>query len=358
MDLAQQFSRRARKTAESRNSGKRYGENELFVNSGSTLLNLALSDEVYGGWLTGHGVHLVGDSNTGKSMAAITALACAAHDPVFDDHELIDNDREQAREFDTEHLFGTKTKERIITPEWTETVEDWRNQLLKWLHGDKKFIYVMDSFDALSSRGEQEAVQAEMQGKKKGSMGAEKAKGSSQLWRMITGKLKKTSSMLILVSQTRENMNPQTYSAGMNKHFSGGQALRFYGNQRIFLAVVNQIKKKNRVIGVQVKVKVDRTRLTGKKREVEFPIYYDYGIDDIGSMVDFLTIQSKEDDGYWEQKKQTIDAKDLGIEATRSRLIKAIEKEGLEDELRKLTGELWHDIEDSLKLDRKRKFPS
>ena len=348
-DLAEQFKRKAK------SKEPVLKENEHFVGTGSTLLNLALSDRIDGGWVTGHMVHIVGDSNTGKSLEAMTILAEAAHDPWFDDYVLEDFDREASREFDVGKLFGKKTVRRMTKAPFMETVEEWEVHLHKLISKGVPFVHIIDSYDAIDCQAGMEAIEAKVKGtKEKGSYGTEKAKWASQAIRKLVGRLSTTKSLLVIVSQTRDNINAGTFAAA--RKYTGGNALTFYGHQRIWMAVKETLRSRKIPIGSNVAVKVDRTRVTGKKRVVEFPIYYDYGIDDIGSMVDFLTIQSKEDDGIWEKKKQTIVAEDLGIEATRAKLIEKVETEDLYDQLRKLTGEHWHNIEDSLKLGRKGKY--
>lgn len=349
--VAEQFKRKTDKSKE-----KEEKPIEHFVSTGSTLLNLALSDDINGGWVTGHMVHIIGDSNTGKSLEAMTILAEAAHDPFFNNYLLEDFDRESSREFDVQKLFGKKTKERITKAPFMETVEEWDTHLHILLDKEIPFVHVIDSYDAISCDADMKAIESMAKGKDpKGSYGTQKAKWASSAFRKIVGRLNKTGSLLVLVSQTRDNINAGTFAAA--RKYSGGSALTFYGHQRVWLAVKQTLKSKDRPIGSQVAVKVDRTRVTGKKRTVEFPIYYDYGIDDIGSMVDFLTINNEKDDGYWKKNKNTIVAEELGIEASRSKLIEKIENEGHYDKVRKLTGELWHDIEESLKLNRKPKYP-
>ena len=118
------------------------------------------------------------------------------------------------------------------------------------------------------------------------------------------------------------------------------------------MALAGKIKSKDRVIGSNVKVKVTKNKLTGKQRTVQFPIYYDYGADDLGSCIDFLV-----DEGYWLKKGDRILAKDLGMEGTRKKLIVDIEGEiGAAKRVYETAQVCWQDIEESLKLDRKPKY--
>jgi hypothetical protein len=120
----------------------------------------------------------------------------------------------------------------------------------------------------------------------------------------------------------------------------------------MWMAIVERITKGDakRMIGVRIKVKISKNKMTGKVREVEFPIYYDYGIDDIGSCITFLNSEK-----HW-PGKQKIDAKELGLNTTRAALIAKIEKGGLEDDVKDVVEEVWIDVEESLKLNRKPKY--
>ena len=118
------------------------------------------------------------------------------------------------------------------------------------------------------------------------------------------------------------------------------------------MALAGKIKSRDRVIGSNVKVKVTKNKLTGKQRSVQFPIYYDYGADDLGSCIDFLV-----DDGYWSKKGDKIIAKEIGMEGTRKKLIVDIEGGvGAAQRVYETTQTCWQEIEASLKLDRKPKY--
>jgi hypothetical protein len=96
---------------------------------------------------------------------------------------------------------------------------------------------------------------------------------------------------------------------------------------------------------------MDKNSITGKLRDVEFNIYYDMGIDDTGSMVDFLITEGHWKSGAW------IDAPDLELrENGRSALVKRIESEYLEPRLKAIVQEVWNGIEESLKLNRKPRY--
>ena len=331
------------------------------VSTGSTLLNLACSDTWAGGFGKGKLVNIIGDSHSGKTLLALSVLAEAARDMAFDNHRLIYDDVEAAMEFDLGYLFGSGISDRIESPAEDEdgepdsshTIEDLQSNISRALKQGDPFIYILDSLDALTSlediKKAEEQEKAREKGKEAvGSYGVAKAKQMSQMLRKIIRDMKKTDSTLVIVSQVRENLNPAAFS---KKYRAGGKALKFYCTHEIWLAVTGKIKKKDRIIGSEVKAKITKNKITGKVREVEFSMFNDYGIDDIGSCIDFLT-----NEGYWSTKKQTILATDFDFSGTRASLIKYIEENSREKKLARLTGKVWNRIEDSLKLGRKGKY--
>jgi hypothetical protein len=111
------------------------------------------------------------------------------------------------------------------------------------------------------------------------------------------------------------------------------------------------IKKLDEKIGSNTKIIVSKNKLTFKKRTIQLPIYDNFGVDDLGSCVDFLTEQK-----VWAKSKQTIKASHFSWEGTRENIIRRIERANNEDELFQLVGEAWTEKEDKLKIDRKRRY--
>ena len=115
--------------------------------------------------------------------------------------------------------------------------------------------------------------------------------------------------------------------------------------------MTGKIIKRDRTIGNKVKAKITKNKLTGKVREVEFPIFYDYGVDDIRSCIEWMVKEN-----FWVKKKLTINAPELNIEGTADKIIKQIEDRGLERKLKRAVGNAWKNVEDTLLLNRKPKY--
>ena len=331
----------------------------LLIPTGSTLLNLGLSDTTWGGYIAGTMVNDIGDSSSGKTIKALTMCAEINELPQLDEYRLIYDDAEHALAFDMERMFGQATAERIEPPaideegedQFSNTIQDFHENALNALDADRPCIYILDSFDSLTSDEELDKVEEEMEARRKGkevkgSYGMAKAKRASALLRQICSRLKDTKSLLLIISQTRDSIDPMSFQ---KKTRSGGRALDFYASHITWLAVGRKHKSKERVIGVDCRMKVTKNKLTGKVREVEAPIFYDYGVDDIGSCVDWLLREK-----VWPGTKQKMKTK--WGDMSQEKLIRHIENNGLEDDLRELVGNEWGKIEKSLRLNRKRRF--
>ncbi|MDD5038116.1 MAG: hypothetical protein PHN78_02220 [Dehalococcoidales bacterium] len=330
----------------------------LFVPTGSALLNLALSDRHDGGYLTGKIVNVIGDSSSGKTFLCLTTLAETAHNPAFDDYLLIYDDAEAASEFNIEKLFGNKTAERILPPSLdpeepghSHTMMDFQSNIRRLLKGNKPFIYIQDSFDALTTDEElkhaADLQKAHDSGKEaKGTYGMEKAKQASVLLRLIAADIKRTKSLVIIISQVRTNIDPMSFQ---RKTRAGGKALTFYCAYEEWLAVAQKlsikINDKNRNTGVVSHIKITKNKANGKLRELSLKILYSYGVDDINSCVDFLI-----EEGTWTKNGTGhITSEGLGYQPMRQdKLVSFIEQEDKVAKLHAICQATWLDIEQQL----------
>ncbi|MDY6957774.1 MAG: hypothetical protein SVK08_01320 [Halobacteriota archaeon] len=330
---------------------KRGISSNLLLPSGSTLLNCACSDNADGAFRKGTIVNLIGDSSSGKSLLSATCLAEMHMSSEFDDYVLYYDDVEAGLQFDMSYLFGENFEDRIV-PRCTDTVEEFYQDLLNLISEGEKFIYVLDSLDALTVKEElKRAKQIQDTGEASGSYKAEKAKMLKEVIRVCVREIKKTDSMVIIISQVIDNLG----FGYTTKTRAGGNALKHFCSLEIWLKAMGEITKtvnnKKRVIGNMTEAKITKNRLTGKRREAPISIYYDYGVDDIRENVLYLVSEC-----IFPKRKNTIIAEELGVEGTIDKLIKEIEMNNKQDELQRLVGKTWLEIEESLKLGRKRKY--
>lgn len=344
--LADEIKQTAKKRIKPREKEKL--DPDHLIPTSSTLLNCACSDCPTGGYGIGKIVNLIGDSSSGKSLLALSCFAEMSMDSRFDDYDFLYDDVEAALEFNLDYLFGTDVSDRIDTTVLSDTVQDFYGNITRAIKKGKPFIYILDSLDALTSIEEQDRAETYAEKKEvKGSYKMEKARMLSEILRVTAGDIKKTEALVIIVSQVRDNVG----FGFSDKTRSGGRALKFYSCHEMWLSVLGSIKKLKRITGVQTKAKVSKNKLTGKVREIKFPIYYDYGVDDIRANIQFLI-----DEEVWSQKKQTIEAPEFSLKGTIDKVIYGIESRSLEKELQLLVGETWNNVEEKLRLNRKPKY--
>jgi RecA/RadA recombinase len=248
-------------------------------------------------------------------------------------------------------------------------MEDLQSSLLKAVKHGQPFIYILDCLDALTTKEEEEKAYkkalrkatTETEAKEiKDAHKAKKAGEATQLFRLIDSELKETESTLIIISQVRDLIGAMPFQS--KKTRSGGRALKFYSTHEMWMVITGREKrqgkgKKKQEVGITANVKVSKNKLTGKVREIPIRIWNDYGIDDLSVNIDFLLAEE-----YWDKENrgnrgQFIFADDLDLEpATKGDLIRKIEEQELEDEVRKLVGECWNEIEESLKVSRKPRY--
>jgi len=340
------------------------GSRLSLVPTGSTLLNCAVSDDPRGGWKTAGMINIIGDSHTGKTLGALTLCAEAVRSPVTRSHEIYYDDIEAAAifgTFDIARLFGEETK-RAIKPalrgprKHSGTIDEWHENLLKMLKRGRPVIYVTDSLDGLLSAEEAAIVEKISKGLKldKKESIADRARKMSTALRELNGPLERTNSLLVIVSQTRQDISVRF---GDPRVRAGGKALDFYANHIVWLIYTGRIKHGTVTIGRNVEVRSTKSRVTGKERNAPLNLYYDYGIDDLGANVDWLIAN-----GVWPkvtvdgQSKLRADGLDGTPLGTRDTLIGVVERRGLEEAVVDLVGEKWTSLESEYLLKRKPRY--
>lgn len=341
------------------------------LSTGSTLLNLACTDDPYCGYIKGAYHFLVGDSSSGKTWLIMSCFAESQLNPAFKDYRLIFDNVENGALMDIEYYFGPKVAKKIEPPSYykkyprySDTIESFYDHILALLDKKEPVIYWLDSQDALVSEPaiekRKEQAEARAKGKEvKGSYGMDKAKYHSEHIREVMSSLKSSDSILGITGQTRDNIG----FGFETKTRSGGKSLRFYATLEIWTAVGKKIKRRVRGrdmdIGIRALAEVKKNRFTGKVgkgRQVEIPIFNSHGIDDVGSCVDFLI-----EGGAWKQKKDDEDSviyvvDDFLFQGTRNEIIDHVESKNFEHDLRKATAALWREIEDECVIERKPRY--
>jgi hypothetical protein len=227
-------------------------------------------------------------------------------------------------------------------------------------------VVLLDSFDAIAPKADLDAVNKALadaaDGKKaEGSYGTGKAKMNSSQLGEVCDLLREHGSVLIGISQTRQNIgfgsqyNPKTYS--------GGEAIRFYCRLQLWTSIRENLQKKvlgkERHIGIVSQIKLTKNHLCGWQGKLELPILKGYGVDDLGSCVDYLV-----EEGVWQGKvekkgsreKLHVTAPQFGVEGSREGVIRAVREMDLQGDLRRLVAERWAAVEEASRVDRDRRY--
>lgn len=325
--------------------------NSDFLSMGLTLGNLSAYGRTFGGMVKGHIYRIIGKSQSSKTFLVKTILAEASISPHFANYELIYDDIERGGELiSTAKFFGSRLASRMVPPArsktkapmYTRSTDEFYTRINKRLDAGKKFIWIPDSLDSLT-------------GVDNNKMSDGKAKmHSNELRKLIQG-IKETGSILILVQHAKVNMG----SIWGGHITTGGASPEFYSTLDIWLSKMETIKKSlgtkyndlEEPIGVRVQCHIKKNRINGTDRTFEFPLYYSYGIDDIGSCIAWLTKVN-----HWKEEKGMFAAEEFGFEGKALALIKKIEAEGMKKELQVLTGRVWREIDEALALKRVPRF--
>ena len=337
-----------------------------FLSTGSTLLNLACTGNPFRGFAKGKFYFIVGDSISGKTWLSLTCLAEASINSNFDDYRFIYDNGEDGALMDIKKFFGESVYQRMEAPEksddyspiFSTTIEEFYFHIDDAIRVNQPFIYILDSMDSLSSQEEVNKFDKTKIAIRKGKEAAGsytdgKAKKNSANLRRLLEPLKNSGSILIIINQTRDNISALPFQP--KKTRSGGHALHFYATLEMWSSVAGRITKnirgKKRQLGVNCRIQIKKNRITGRERTITIPIYHSFGIDDIGSCVDYLI-----DEDYWKQKGSKINATGFDFIGTKEKFIRYIEAQGMEKDIRSIVGDVWDEIEEECVIKRKPRY--
>lgn len=327
------------------------------VPTGSTTFNLECSGRIEGAFKKGTMINLIGDSHAGKTLFALTIFAECSLVPAFDNYRFIYRDIERANAFDVVKLFGKSVADRIEDAEEDNlrTFEEWNDDIHNCFEDTRPCIYILDSFDALTTEAAMALDVKNRNARKKGnktdgSYGDGKPKLMSEACPKRIPELNATESLLIIISQTRANIG---FGAMFTpKTRSGGKALKFYAFHEVWLACQKKEKKGKRTLITNVQAKITKNKLTGNHGEAYFPILFDYGVDNIMSCITFMVSE-----GGWSGTKASINTKNFIVDKlSLVNLVSYIEENNLEEKLFRTCQKAYDNIIEKLKPNRKKKY--
>jgi hypothetical protein len=107
---------------------------------------------------------------------------------------------------------------------------------------------------------------------------------SQEFFKELTFWTEEKKVLLIIVSQVRDKID----SLFNEQTRSGGKALDFYAHTALWLSTAQKIIRKERAVGVLVKALTKKSKTPRPFRTCYFTLLYDYGLDNIGTNLDFL----------------------------------------------------------------------
>jgi len=233
-----------------------------FISTGSSILDIAISNRPHGGIACGRITELQGLEQSGKSLVSAHMLASTQKRGgvavLIDTETALNYDFFEAVGLDFRRMvYVNENKVEQIFTAIEKIIETVRKS-----DKDKLVCIVVDSLSAATTESE-----AESDHKKEG---------------YATDKI-----ALVFTNQLRQKLNAMPF--GDQYTTSGGKALGYHASTRIRFKIAGSIKNKNKdVIGVKVKARITKNRLGPPHREAVFYVYFDRGVDDYSSWYEVM----------------------------------------------------------------------
>ena len=251
-----------------------------FISTGSTMLDLAISNRPNGGIAVGRITELNGLESSGKSLVGAHLLSETQKKGGV--AVYIDTETAVSEEF--LGVIGVNINNMLYLH--LETVEDIFEAIeeivtkVRESDKDRLVTILVDSLAAASTKVE---LNADFD---KDGWATSKAIVISKAMRKITQMIGRQRVALVFTNQLRVKLGAMF---GDPYTTSGGKALPFHASTRIRLKNKGQIKdSKKNVIGMTILAQVIKNRLGPPLRKAEFPLYFESGVDDEGSWLQVL----------------------------------------------------------------------
>ena len=268
-----------------------------FVSTGSSMLDLVISNGPNGGFPVGRITEITGLEASGKSLLAAHTLANTQKKGGV--AVYIDTENAVSHEF--LQAIGVDLEKMLYVP--LDTIEDIFEAIehiietIRSSDRDRLVTIVVDSVAGSTTK-----VEAESDYNKDG-WATSKAIIISKAMRKITNMIGRQKVTLIFTNQLRQKLGVMF---GDPWTTSGGKALAFHSSVRLRLKQMGQIKMKkdgvDQVIGIKCRAQVVKNRVGPPLRMINYDMYFDSGIDDfggwLGTLKDYKIVTTA---GAWSQ---------------------------------------------------------
>lgn len=261
-------------------TGENSSEYSGAIDTGSYILNAALTGSLYGGAPNNKITAFAGESATGKTFFVLGVLKRFLDDNPTGGVVYFDTEAAVTKEMMSSRGIDVK---RVAISE-PQSIEEFRTNavrmLTKYMETDKKdrppMMMVLDSLGMLSSAKELEDVES---GK------AARDMTKSQLlrgtFRVLSLKLAKANVPLLVTNHVYDVIGAYVPT----KEISGGSGLKYAASS---IAMLSKKKDKDgtEVIGNIIKVRMHKSRFTKENKQVEVKLSYDKGLDRYYGLLD------------------------------------------------------------------------
>jgi|TARA_Y100000034_G_scaffold6711_1_gene7395 recombination protein RecA len=251
-----------------------------FISTGSTMLDLAIANKPNGGIAVGRITEINGLESSGKSLIGAHILAETQKKGGV--AVYIDTENSVSEEF--LKVLGIDTSQLLyLQLQTVEEIFQAIEEIVLKVREAEKDRLVTILVDSLAAASTQVEIDADFE---KDGWATSKAIIISKAMRKITQLIGRQRIALVFTNQLRTKLGVMF---GDPWTTSGGKALPFHASTRIRLKNKGRITdtKKN-VLGMTIQAQVVKNRLGPPLRHAEFPLYFESGIDDIGSWLEVM----------------------------------------------------------------------
>ncbi len=337
------------------------------LSTGLTLANLAMTGKPNVGVYPGDIDVWVGESQSSKTFLLLNLFACACSDDNFENYDLVyENPERRSSKIRFTKFFGRRNGKIMrsrMHPLWpkgpSKTVEEFYYGVDNLAKAKKPFLLGLDSQDSLSSESEgkkfaQQKRAHAAEEKATGSYGDGKARKHSSGLRVTNNVIGELGGIAIIIAQAKDNIGAGFWEP--KKVYSGGRSPRFFATNEVWFfggaKITETILGKKRIVGHKVKINVQKNSNAGWNNTVTVRFYPSFGLDEIGSNIDYLV-----EEGLWKMSEsEIVKAPDFDFEGKEKKLVAMIEEKGMEKELQMLVTARWKEVEDAKSVKRKPRF--
>ena len=251
-----------------------------FISTGSSMLDLAISNKPDGGIAVGRITEINGLESSGKSLLGAHILAETQKKGGV--AVYIDTETSVSQEF--MQVIGIDMNKMLYLH--LETVEDIFEAIeeivtkVRESDKDRLVTILVDSLAAATTKVELEADFD------KDGWATAKAIIISKAMRKITQMIGRQKVALVFTNQLRQKLGVMF---GDPWTTSGGKALPFHASTRIRLKNMGQIKDTGKnVLGMKCRAQIVKNRLGPPLRHADYDMYFDRGIDNYGAWLTVL----------------------------------------------------------------------